>query len=74
MAIRYAWGELTGSPRTIAADLAGIDTVTAAGLRRTVRQLFTPANLRGAIVGPYRSGDRKAVEAIIAGWQPPAGN
>jgi len=69
MALRYAWGELTGSHRTIADDLAGIDKVTAAGLRQTARVLFTPANLHGAIVGPYRTRDRKAVEQIISDWQ-----
>jgi hypothetical protein len=53
MALRYAWGELTGSHRTIANDLAGIETVTASGLRQTSRELLSPQNLRGAIVGPY---------------------
>ncbi|MDH3999069.1 MAG: insulinase family protein [Desulfuromonadales bacterium] len=70
MALRYAWGELTGNRRTIADDLAGIETVTAAGLRRTANELLTPANLRGAVVGPYRTRDRKAVEALVADWQP----
>jgi len=68
MALRYAWGELTGNHRTIAGDLADLETVTAPGLRETARELFTPANLRGAIVGPYRTRDRKAVEALIAAW------
>ena len=44
--------------------------VTADGLRQTTRELFTPTNLRGAIVGPYRTRDRKSVEKIIADWQP----
>lgn len=70
MVLRYAWGELTGSHRTIANDLADIETVTAAGLRQTARELLTPVNLRGAIVGPYRTQDRKAVEKIISNWQP----
>jgi predicted Zn-dependent peptidase len=70
MALRYAWGELTGTSRTIADDLAGIDQVTAKGLRQTAQKLLSPVNLRGAIVGPYRSRDRKAVEAIIAAWKP----
>jgi len=69
MALRYAWGELTGCRRTIADDLAGLEGVTASGLRRTARELLTPVNLRGATVGPYRSCDRKAVESLIAGWQ-----
>jgi len=68
MALRYAWGELTGTARTIADDLAGIDRVTAAGLRKTVKELFIPDNLRGAVVGPYRTRDRKAVEGVLAGW------
>jgi len=70
MALRYAWGELANCRRTIANDLAGIDKVTASGLQQTVGELLTPANLRGAIVGPYRTRDRKAVEKIIASWRP----
>ena len=69
MALRYTWGELTGCSRTIADDLAGIDKVSTSGLRQTARTLLTPANLRGAIVGPYRTRDRKAVEKVIADWQ-----
>jgi predicted Zn-dependent peptidase len=70
MALRYAWGELTGNHRTIAGDLADLETVTAKGLQQTVRELFTPERLAGAIVGPYRSGDRKTVEAMLAEWKP----
>ena len=69
MALRYSWGELTGSHRTIANDLAGIETVTATGLRQTAKELLSPQNLRGAIVGPYRTVDRKKVEKIIAEWK-----
>jgi predicted Zn-dependent peptidase len=68
MALRYAWGELTGKHRTIANDLADIETVSASGLRQTARELFTPTNLRGAIVGPYRTQDRKAIEKVIGDW------
>jgi len=70
MALRYAWGELADCRRTIADDLAGIDKVTANGLQQTVGNLLTPANLRGAIVGPYRTRDRKAVEQVVGAWQP----
>ena len=70
MALRYAWGELTGCRRTIGDDLAGIGKVTASGLQQTVGKLLTPCNLRGAIIGPYRSKDRKTVETLIAAWQP----
>ncbi len=68
MALRYAWGELTGCHRTIADDLAALDSVTPDGLLATSRELFSPHNLRAAIVGPYRTRDRKAVEAIISAW------
>jgi len=70
MALRYAWGELANCRRTIADDLAGIDKVTASGLQQTAGELLTPSNLRGAIVGPYRTSDRKAVEKVIASWRP----
>lgn len=69
MALRYAWGELTGTARTIADDLAGIDKVTPASLRKTANELFTPEALRGALVGPYRTRDRKAVESILNAWR-----
>jgi len=69
MALRYAWGELTGCHRTIADDLAALDSVTPAGLLNTSRELLTPANLRGAIVGPYRTRDRKDLEALVANWR-----
>jgi len=69
MALRYAWGELTGTARTIADDLAGVEKVTPAKLRQTARSLFTPDTLRGAIVGPYRTSDRKAVDAILSNWK-----
>jgi predicted Zn-dependent peptidase len=70
MALRYAWGELADCRRTIADDLAGIDKVTASSLQQTIVGLLTPANLRGAIVGPYRTRDRKAVEKIVVSWRP----
>ncbi len=70
MALRYAWGELTGCRRTIADDLAGLDKVTAKGLQETARELLTSINLRAAIVGPYRSRDRKVVEELLSLWNP----
>ncbi len=69
MALRYAWGELADCRRTIADDHAGIDKVTASGLQQTIRELLKPNHLRGAIVGPYRTPDRKAVEKVITAWQ-----
>ena len=68
MALRYAWGELTGTPRTIGDDLAGLEGVTPENFCHTVNALSTPANLRAVVVGPYRTRDRKAVELLLANW------
>jgi predicted Zn-dependent peptidase len=70
LALRYAWGELTGCQRTLAGDLAAISQVTAADLQRTARLLFTPERLRGVVVGPYKASSRKTVAARVAAWQP----
>jgi len=70
LALRYAWGELTGSRRTIARDLAELASVTPAGLQQTAQTFFIPAHLYGAVVGPYRPRSRRAVEALLAGWAP----
>lgn len=70
MALRYAWGTITGSMRTIAGDFADLEKVTAHGLQQTARRLFVPGQLKAAFVGPYRSTDRKAVEQLIAAWRP----
>lgn len=70
MALRYSWGELTGCRRTIADDLAGIDNVTSESLQQTVNELLTQKSLRGAVVGPYHSRDRKIIEEMIASWSP----
>lgn len=70
MALRYAWGELTGNLRTIAGDLADLEQVSTAGLMQTIRELFVPNRLRGAVVGPYQSHDRKQVESLIDNWKP----
>ena len=70
LALRYAWGELTGCQRTLAGDLAAISQVTAADLQRTARALFTPERLRGVVVGPYKTSSRRIVTARVAAWQP----
>lgn len=70
MALRYAWGELTGCLRTIAGDLADLKQVTTDSLLQTVRELLVPNRLRGAVVGPYQSRDRKQVETLIDNWRP----
>jgi len=70
LALRYAWGELTGSRRTIAGDLAELANVNSVGLQQTAQAYFAPAHLYGAIVGPYRPRSRRAVEALVAGWAP----
>jgi len=70
MALRYAWGEITGSMRTISGDFADLEKVSAAGLQQTARRLFVPAQLHAVIVGPYRATDRKVLEQRIAAWRP----
>lgn len=70
LALRYAWGELTGCKRTIAGDLAELARVTPADLRATARELFTPERLYGAVVGPYKVTSRRAIEQLVAGWRP----
>jgi predicted Zn-dependent peptidase len=70
LALRYAWGELTGCRRTIAGDLAALARVTPAGVQQTARELFTPARLYAAVVGPWPRGSRRAVDALLAGWTP----
>ena len=70
MALRYGWSELTGCKRTIEADLAALEQVTAENLQETTRTFFTPGRLRGAVVGPYTSAHRKATEAFVTGWRP----
>ena len=70
LALRYAWGELTGCQRTLAGDLAAISQVTAADLQRTARAMFTPERLRGVVVGPYKTSSRRIITARIAAWQP----
>ncbi len=68
MALRYAWGELTGCVRTLAGDLADLDRVTADSLRHTAETFFTPTRLHGAIVGPYQSRVRKQIEQLLTAW------
>ena len=70
MALRYAWGTITGSMRTIAGDLADLEKVTAKSLQQTARRLFVPEQLKAAFVGPYRSADRRTVERRIEAWRP----
>ncbi len=70
LALRYAWGELTGCRRTIAGDLAGLAGVTSAGLQQTAREFFRPTRLYGAVVGPWPRGSRREVEALLNNWAP----
>jgi predicted Zn-dependent peptidase len=70
LALRYAWGELTGCRRTLAGDLAELAHVTAAGLGETARAFFKPSHLCGAVVGPYHRRSRREVETLIAAWNP----
>jgi predicted Zn-dependent peptidase len=70
MALRYAWGELTGCRRTISGDLRDISRVSPKGIQQTVGELLLPKNLRGAIVGPYHPKERNLVEELTLNWNP----
>ena len=70
LALRYAWGELTGCRRTIAGDLAELARVTSTGLQQTAREFFHPSRLYTAVVGPWPRGSRRAVEELLASWAP----
>jgi predicted Zn-dependent peptidase len=70
LALRYAWGELTGCRRTIAGDLAELEHVTPTGLRETARTFFKASHLFGAVVGPYKAGSRRIIAAMLAEWSP----
>ena len=69
MAVRYGWGELVGSLRTVAQDRREIASVTSRQLLSTARELFVPANLRAAFTGPFSVRDRREVEKMLKGFR-----
>jgi predicted Zn-dependent peptidase len=69
MAMRYGWGEIADCLRTLEEDRQEVAALTPELLLDTVRQLFTPAALKLAVVGPFRRGDRKQVENLLKGFR-----
>lgn len=69
MAIRYGWGELVGYTRSVEQDLHDMQAVSAGQLLETAGELFTPDNLKLAVVGPWTDRLRSEGEALISGWQ-----
>lgn len=68
MGVRYGWGELVGSTRSIEEDIQEARLVTAGLLRETAAALFEPANLRLVAVGPWKRGMKKRVREAVAGY------
>jgi predicted Zn-dependent peptidase len=69
LAVRYGWGELVGYLRTLEMDRREIAAVTPDDLLAAAREFFVPANLKAALVGPFRSTDRREVERLLAGYR-----
>ncbi len=69
LAMRYGWGELAGCLRTLEMDRREISAVTAAEVQAVARELLVPGGLKAAFVGPFRKGDRREVEALLAAFR-----
>lgn len=65
MGARYGWGELMGVVRSIEADQQDARMVSAANLQEIARTLFSPANLRLVVVGPWRNGMKKQARELV---------
>jgi predicted Zn-dependent peptidase len=65
LAARYGWGTLVGCLRTLEDDRRELASVTPQLLQATAQRLFAPAQMKGAVVGPFRQRDRSKVEALL---------
>jgi len=65
MLTRYGWGELAGYLRTFEQDREEVLRVTPAILQQSARTVFTPENLKLAVVGPWKATYRKRIEQIL---------
>jgi predicted Zn-dependent peptidase len=66
---RYGWGELMGVVRSIEEDQSEARRITAAELKRTAREIFTPENLRLVVVGPWKRGMKKKLNELVLGYK-----
>jgi predicted Zn-dependent peptidase len=69
MAMRFGWGEVADCLRTLDRDRREVRALTPESLLETVREFFTPAALKLAVVGPFRRGDRKQVENLLKDYR-----
>jgi predicted Zn-dependent peptidase len=65
MATRYGWGDLAGCVRDIEQDRRDIEAVNAADLLAVAQDVFRGSLLKGAIVGPWKKADVKAIEKLL---------
>ncbi len=66
MAFRFGWGETVDYLRTLEQDRRDIAAVTPEILQETARRFLVPNPMKTAVVGPYRSRDREAVEKLMS--------
>lgn len=68
MGIRYGWGELVGTKRTIDDDRIAVQQVTPTEIRAMAQELFSPENLRLVAVGPWKRGMKKKIRQCVDGY------
>ena len=72
MAGRYGWGELMGVVRHIEEDLHEAEQLTTTDIMETARDIFTPANLRLVVVGPWKEKMKRQIQGIVNQFAPQA--
>jgi predicted Zn-dependent peptidase len=65
---RYGWGELMRVVRSIEEDQHEARNATKWDIRETARAVFAAENLRLVAVGPWKSGMKKRVRELVAGY------
>ena len=69
MAGRYGWGMMVGSLKTIEDERRELLAETPASLLETAARFLRRENLRSAVVGPFRDGDRLLFEKIMSNFR-----
>jgi predicted Zn-dependent peptidase len=65
---RYGWGELMNVVRSIEEDQHDARATSADDITSIARTVFAPENLRLVAVGPWKSGMKKRVRGLVAGY------
>jgi predicted Zn-dependent peptidase len=65
---RFGWGELMNVVRSIEEDQHDARATSAEDITAIARAVFTPENLRLVAVGPWKSGMKKRVRGLVAGY------